>query len=426
MSHGKLCDIDVDEVIDAPPFSASSKLCITLWCLVGLGGITFFIGLGTLSPEHVWGAYYVNVLFWMGLGFGAAMPAVIFQIVRAEWSPPVRRISEASIAFLPWGILLLLLTYFGKKHLFYWANHPMPGRETWMQPEFVYVRFAVLLPFLAYLMYRFVMLSLRGDIGLLRERASDKNRWTGWLYYTLVKNWQGTHKEVGELQRSMSCSAPVIVIFYALIYTLFVTEMVVGMDPIWFSNMYGGFTFCGNIYIGWVSITLIALLLCKHSADYAKTMSTQQLWDLGKLTFGFCMLWGYMFFAQYLPQWYGNLPEETQWLIMRTRDYPWKYAGYVVFAMCFVMPFILLLSEDIKKTPKALSMVGVMILLGVWGEKYVTVMPQVSPKEIPFGLLEIGLFLGFLGAYGLSIQGFLKRFPFVPVSHPLTKGDVDW
>jgi hypothetical protein len=174
--------------------------------------------------------------------------------------------------------------------------------------------------------------------------------------------------------------------------------------------------------------SILTIIFVKQSAAYAKTVSTQQLWDLGKLTLGFAILWGYLFFSQYLPQWYGNMPEESQWMLMRTRGL-WMPLSYATLGMCFVLPFLWLLSEDVKKTPWTLTMVSGVVLLGVWLEKYVIVMPQLTPDFIPlfaFPFLEIGIFAGFLGMYGLAITGFMKRVPFIPVSHPLTRGSTDW
>ena len=420
-------NIDVDQVIQDKPITLSSKLTTIWWVFIAIGFFTFiFALLLSYPPELLWGAYYTNVIYWMGLSAGGIMTTVIYQIVRARWSPPVRRIGEANLAFLPWIFLLFLCTYFGAEYLFPWAREPMPGREWWMTTNFVYARFFVLFGLLYYLFYRYIRMSLRGDLGLLREKSNDPSIWKGYLSYKWTRCWQGTDKEVKRLQVWMSRLAPVIVFIYVMVYTFFATEMIVGMDTIWFSNMFGGFNFVGNIYMGWASTALISIFLLTKSDSFERIISSRQFWDLGMLCFGFCMLWGYLFFAQFLPQWYGNMPEETQWLIIRTRIEPWNVWGWVTFSMCFVVPFILLLSRDLKRTPRAFAVVCSIILLGIWCEKYITVMPQMSPKIIPFGVIEVGLFLGFLGIYGMCIQGFLKRFPYLPVSHPLTRGSVEW
>lgn len=424
MSEAHAAQIDLHEVIESDPIKPHTGLRNWMWGFIMLG-IAIFCYQVFSDPKHLWGSFYVNLLVFMGLSIGAVMTTVIFQIVRATWSPPIRRLAEANIAFLPTALILLLTTYFGKEYLFPWARGPMPGREWWMQADFVYVRLGLLLCLLFFLLTRYIRMSLRSDVGMLREKSRNE-RWHSYEYEGLLEEWNGTEKETVSIQRQMSFNAPILIIAYALIYSLFAFEMVMGMDTVWYSNMFGGFLFIGNIYMGWAVIALTAITLAKYNRGYAKILNRNHLWDLGKLNFAFCMLWGYLFFAQFLPQWYGNMPEETQWLIVRTREMPWKCLGWMTFSLCFVIPFILLLSRDVKRTPKAYGVVAVLILIGMWIEKYVLVMPQLYPSAVPFGFTDVGLFLGFLGAYVLSVQSFLAKYPYIPVSHPLTRGNTEW
>mgnify|MGYP001226999057 CR=1 FL=1 len=432
--HAEIVKIDVDSVISAGPISGSQTLKRICWIFVLIGVVTFFGALiAGHAPELVWGAYYTNLLYFMGLSVGAVMTGVIFQIVRATWSPAIRRIGEAHVSFLPWAWILLMCTWAGREYLFPWAKNPAPGKELWMEPTFVYIRFAFLMAFLFFMMWRFVRMSIRGDVGMLVEQMGKRGT-EGWkvnmgTFFNVVSaGWQGSEKEIPELQRRLSFNAPIMVLIYAVVYSLFAFEMVMAMDPFWISNMFGGFMFVGNIYLAWAVIGLIAIGISASNKVYGKILQNSQRWDLGKLTFGFCMLWGYLFFSQFLPQWYGNLPEETQWMILRTRDWnmPWVYLGWLVFPLCFIIPFITLLSRDVKRTPKVYGIVALIICIGIWLEKYIIVMPSISPAINPIGGVEIGLFLGFLGVYGLSLQGFIRMLPIVPISHPTTHGSTKW
>lgn len=302
-----------------------------------------------------------------------------------------------------------------------------------MQPECVYTRMLLGLGFLFYMMWRYVRMSLRGDVGIIMENINHTGmqKWKserGFLFGLLSKNWKGADAEVAVLQPKMSWNAPLLVALYAVLYSMFSFEMVMAMDPHWISNLFGAFIFVGNIYLAWAVIGLTANCLAKKYPEYAKVYKAPQRWDVGKLAFGFCMLWGYMFFSQFLPQWYGNMPEETQWMILRTRDWtnPWIKLGWVVFPMCFVIPFITLLSRDVKRSPKAFNFVAMIIFIGIWLERYLIVMPNLSPEHFPFGLVEIGLFLGFFGTYCLCVKSFLAKVPFVPISHPLSRGSNVW
>jgi hypothetical protein len=426
MSHVHVIPVNIDSVIEAGPIKAASATLIKLWLMIFVGLFVFSSNLIFGDAAVTWGAFYVNTVFFMGLSLGGTMTTVIMQIVRATWGAPIRRLAEANIAFFPVAFTALMTTYFGREYLFYWGRAPMPGREWWMQPTFVYIRFFILFALLFILMARFVFLSLRGDVGLAHDRAQDKSKWSLPIHKYLLSGWRGAEREVLPLQRNMSVSAPVVVFAYAIVVSLFSFEMIMGQNPSWMSNLFGAFIFVSQIYIGWASLALMTMFFSKTNKKFGELISTQQTWDLGKLTLGFCMLWGYMFWSQFLVQWYGNLPEETQWLILRTREYPWKGVAWLVFAMCFIIPFVCLLSRDLKKTPVAYATVCFVLMSGVWLDRYLIIMPEVSPGVVPFGLTEIGIFIGFLGAYLLCIRTFLAKFPFVTVSHPLTHGSSEW
>ena len=426
MSHGSTVTINLDEVVNAGPVKVGAKMSALFWAGIAIGILTFSYGILFETPERLWSVYFVNLVFFLGLALGSVVLSAIFQIVRAKWSAPVSRIAEAPVSFLPWAYVLWAVTYFGKDYLYPWATKPAAGKEWWMQPNFVYVRFAVLLAILFLFMYRFVRLSLRADIGYLREKSANKTQWAGLHFDSLVKGWKGSDAETAKIQPCRSRMAPLLIILYGVIYSLFVFEMYMSMDPTWYANMFGVFNFAGNVYMGWACLAVTVTYLISCNKEYAKCVHPDQFWDLGKMTFAFCMIWGYTFWSTFLPQWYGNMPEETQWMILRTREFPWKGLAWCVFPACFIIPFITLLSRDLKKTPRYYIRVCLLIMTGIWFEKYVVTIPNFSPHEIPFNFLEVGMFFGFLGAYGLSVKGFLEKYPFIQVSHPATRGSQKW
>ena len=426
MSHVHTVPVNIDKIVDAGPIPIKAKTYLNLWALVFVGIFTFCFGLLFGDVGTTWGAFYVNAVYFQGLALGGVMTTVIMQIVRAQWGAPIRRIAEANVAYLPVAFCAFLTTYFGREYIFYWGHNPMPGREFWMQPWFVYVRFSGLFFVLYLLMARFIGLSLRGDIGLARERAKDKSSWDLPIHRYLLRGWKGAEREILPLQRKMSYSAPVIVFVYAVTVSLFSFELIMGQNPTWYSNLFGAFIFVSQIYIGWAGLALMSMYFSRKKQALGELVTDQQFWDLGKLNFGFCMLWGYMFWSQFLTQWYGNLPEETQWLILRTREFPWKGLAWIAFPMAFIIPFISLLSRDLKKNRVTYAVVCVVLMTGVWLDRYLIIMPELSPNSIPLGLKEIGIFLGFLGAYLLCIRNFLSKHPCVTVSHPLTHGSKEW
>jgi Ni/Fe-hydrogenase subunit HybB-like protein len=387
--HIDVPKIEVEEQIAAGSLRLGATTLSIATVMTVIGVFTFGFGLMQLDRGRVWGSYLSSLLIFTGLSCGGIIISAIFQVVKAKWSMSARRLTEAGVVFLPIAYILILATWFGRFELYPWASAPRPGTESWMQPIFVYFRFGGLLLILFSFLGRFVWLSLKCD-RLMREGAWERLK---------------------HIQNYRSFIAPIVIITYGLIYSLFAFEMVMSMDKIWMSNLFGAFYVVGNIYISWAFLILLLTYFCTNDQKFSHLISKQIFWDVGKLTFGFCMIWGYFFLSQFLPQWYGNLPEETQWLILRTREEPWKSFGYLVFGCSFVVPFILLLSREIKKVPYVLSIVALVIIFGVWCEKLITILPYYSPKYVNFGFFDIGIFLGFLGIYLLCVHVFLSRVP---------------
>ena len=91
--------------------------------------------------------------------------------------------------------------------------------------------------------------------------------------------------------------------------------------------------------------------------------------------------------------------------------------------MIFVNPFLGMLNKTSKTNPMLLSMFTVIVLIGMWIERHVLVMPSLNASQVWVGLPEIGVTLGFLGLFGWAVQGFLARYPVVRVVDALAAAD---
>lgn len=131
------------------------------------------------------------------------------------------------------------------------------------------------------------------------------------------------------------------------------------------------------------------------------------LHPLGKLLFGFCMFHGMLFFSQYLPIWYGNLTEETEFVVERTHGGPWLAVSLVFLFSTLLLPFCILISRPVKRNPRGLLVAAFIVLAGVWVDKFMLVVPSVwRQHEVPLGLLELFVSAGFAALVLLCHWGF--------------------
>ena len=87
----------------------------------------------------------------------------------------------------------------------------------------------------------------------------------------------------------------------------------------------------------------------------------EHLHDVAKLMFGFTVFWAYIAFAQYFLIWYGNMPEETQFYLLR-RNGAWYPMSILLPILYFVVPFFLLLPRAHKRNPVWLAIASAWIL----------------------------------------------------------------
>ncbi len=83
-----------------------------------------------------------------------------------------------------------------------------------------------------------------------------------------------------------------------------------------------------------------------------------------------------------------------------------------------MIPFAVLLRRDTKRQRQTIAIVAGVVLLGRWLDVYLMVFPGLVGESPTFGLWELGLTLGGIGAFGLVLAAALKGAPAVPIADP--------
>ena len=211
--------------------------------------------------------------------------------------------------------------------------------------------------------------------------------------------------------RSQRTLSPAIAISYAFVLSLLAFDLIMSLDPHWYSTLFGGYYFIGSFYSGVVVLYLLALA-SMDSRSMGEYISPRHLHDLGKLVLAFSLFTGYLFYTQFLVIWYGNLPEETQYVILRVKLSPWEPLAWVVLFMIFLIPFVVLLSRRIKMRRVPMILLSVMILTGMWLERFILVAPSVWKQgDYPDRTAGSPGHGGILGARGALPHAFLEEGP---------------
>ncbi|MDE3197117.1 MAG: hypothetical protein KGN84_12270, partial [Acidobacteriota bacterium] len=152
-------------------------------------------------------------------------------------------------------------------------------------------------------------------------------------------------------------------------------------------------------------------------------VTKKHLHDLGKLMLALVMLWAYTNFGQLLITWSGNLPSEVIWYIKRWNG-GWGWVGVILLIGHFCLPFLLLLSQDLKKNPKTIFWIAVYIIAVHLVDVYQLVEPNFPTFQKPIdphfhiSWLDLAAPLGFGGLWLAMYFRNLPAMPLLPLGAP--------
>jgi len=382
--------------------------------LLGIGAVLAVVGIALFAlqvtgddPARAWRMFLVNFMFFTGLATGAVIFAATQKMTRAVWSGPVIRFAEAGVAFLPVALLLFLVLWLGRDYIFPWIANPTPIRGKWLTVSWVFWRDLVSLLVVFAVAIAFVWNELKPDVVALRDHA------TGWrraLYDRIAGDYDGSPEQVARLDKRIYRLAPILCLLYAYLFSLLAFDLMMSLAPYWYSNLFGAYYFMGAFLTG---LTMLALMTVywRGRLSLGAMIGVQQFHDLGKLIFGFTVFWAYLTYSHIIVIWYGNLPEETPWLFVRTWG-AWQPVALLVLAMVFVIPFWGLIWVKAKISPFTFTLFATISILGMWLERYLQIQPSLAESP-PMGLPEVGVSLAFVGLFLLAYGLFARAFPMV-------------
>ncbi len=423
-------DNEMKALLEQTRFRVNDQLQKLLLGFVVIGIVGFVVGLIGNRSYLAWQALLVNTMFFGGIALGGLVFSVIFTITNAKWGRPIKRLAEALSAFMPIGALLLLLLFFGADHFFEWMDHDkvIHTKEGWLNFPFFIIRNVVLLGLFGAAAGYYLKTVIRPDIGLAVKLSGFGNPFAD----RFIKNYGSQEEEEARAEKRTRTLAPLLALLFFLLCTLLAFDWMMSIDQEWFSTMFGAQYAIANL-IGAAAALLIISGIARKNFQLDEYITIDRYHDLAKLTFAFCALWTYLVFSQVLVIWYGNLPEETPYLILRMQSVEWGWMFWVLFFLMFFIPFFGLMSRTACNSIWFSRLIAVDVLVGVWLEKYFLIVPSIQENNARAGLIDasrglpgfspnfydVSITLGVFGIFLLSYFWFLQRVPAVPISDPL-------
>jgi hypothetical protein len=190
------------------------------------------------------------------------------------------------------------------------------------------------------------------------------------LWYWRQSTAQDESRDAKLTEKMQARSAPAMVA-YGLTVTLAAFDLLMSLDPRWYSTIFGVYFFAGAT-IACFSSVIIAVNLLHRGGHLLRGVTVEHFHDLGKFLFCFVFFWGYIAFSQYMLLWYANIPEETEWLrrhgatTVRGDMNGFTAVAVILLFGQLLIPFGGLLSRHVKRNRKALLFWAIWVLVFHW------------------------------------------------------------
>ena len=404
-------------------FVIPSRLKTMSLALIGIGVLTLIIGavvllgssgdLAQFDKIRFWNGLLHNSVFFLLISVASVFILAATSLAQGGWIVAYRRIPEAIGAnvwlFGAIAATVLLLTAFvfrinGESPIYEWmtaydghgkVDELVKGKSNFLNGGMFAGFTLVTIGLWAFFGRKFRAVSLAQDAA---PRNSTKIYWQN---ITL---------------------AGLFLLVYALTQMSTTPWMwIMSVDAHWYSTMFSWYTWA-SAFVSGMALILLWLVYLKNQGKM-EIVNKEHMHDLGKLMFAFSIFWTYVWFAQFMLIWYGNIPEETTYFKMRMQG-PYSVIWFAVFIICFIMQILILMSRPIKRNYFTLLFMALTIIFGHWLDFYQMITPGTMGAHWHLDWYEIGILAGFSGLAIISVATTLSKAPLVPSNNPLLKETV--
>ena len=381
-----------------PQFDRLQKVAVSIGvpalglCAIGAG----------FNSKRFFEAYLMAYVFWLGIGLGCQAVLMIHHLAGGRWGFAIRRQLEAGSKTLPLLTVLFIPCLLGLHSLYIWtspealdADALLRHKQAYLNAPFFVVRAAV---------YFAIWL---GTMVLLNRASLTQDR---------TPNREAT--------RRLTLISGVGLGLYMLTMTFASIDWMMSLEPAWFSTIYGLLIMTGQVLGAFAFVIIVAALLVKYKS-YAEVILPLHFHDLGNFLLTFVIFWAYMAFSQFLIIWSGNLPDENSWYLHRLVG-GWKAVGVTLIILHFFVPFLLLLSRDLKRRSDWLSKVAFTVFVMGMLDIFWIVAPGFGRPSFQIYWMDIMVPIGIGGVWVAMFIKQLKNQSAVPVHDSRIEEEFEW
>ncbi|MEO8719573.1 MAG: quinol:cytochrome C oxidoreductase [Ginsengibacter sp.] len=364
-----------------------------------------------LNSTRFWAVLLQNSIFWLLLVNVATFFIVINTLAMSGWQEAFRRVTEAVSSLVPimgviTMIIFLCIVLGNRTDIYPWLDTNAVAHDAVLRGKKGFLNPTV------YLAYSLLTIGLWTYWGKKLRDLSLKSDEAGKMDFETSKKWY----------KKMSGVSAYYVVFYVLTVGSIIPWLwIMSIDAHWYSTMFSWYTF-GSTFVSGVALLTLFVIYFKNRGQL-EFVTKEHIQDLGKYMFAFSIFWTYLWFAQFMLQWYGNIPEETIYFKIRLQG-PYEGLFYLNLILNFVAPILIFMKRATKRNYFIVTFMCILIIFGHWIDFYQMVMPGTVKMQPHLSWYEFGIPLGFVGLIMWGVSRFASKVPMTSKNNPFIKESI--
>lgn len=383
-------------------------------------GFTFYYGLGLwgINQPIGWAFDIVNFVFWVGIGHAGTLISAILFLFRQKWRTGIARFAEAMTIFAVMTAGLFPLIHTGRPWLDGYL-FPLPNQHhLWVNftSPLIWDVFAVS----TYLTVSFVFwyIGLIPDLAILRDRTKSKIKKI--IYSIFSLGWRHSNRHWHHYEMMYLVLAGFATPLVLSVHTIVSFDFAVSILPGWHTTIFPPYFVAGAVFSGFAMVQNV-LIIIRKIFDFEHIITVDTLEKMNKVMLATGLMVGYAYGMEFFIAWYSGNPLESFVFINRAfGNYAW---AYWIMVSCNVIFTQLFWIRKIRRSIIPMFIIGVLVNVGMWFERFVIVVTTTSRDFLPTSwdyfkptLYDVGILLGSFGLFFTLVILFIRALPVVSIS----------
>jgi molybdopterin-containing oxidoreductase family membrane subunit len=396
-------------------------IALTLLSIFGVSiGWLMWSGIGIFGNMNpvFWAMPIVNFVFWVGIGHAGTLISAILYLLRQNWRTAINRFAEAMTIFAVICAGIFPGLHVGRPWLPYWM-FPLPNQMS-MWPQFrsplEWDVFAVGTYFTVSTLFWYM--GMIPDFGTFRDRSTTKGRKIA--YGILAMGWRGSSRQWHRYERAYLILAALATPLVLSVHSVVSFDFATAQLPGWHATIFPPYFVAGAIFGGFAMVVTLAVP-ARQFFGLKRIITIGHLELMAKIILATGMMVGYAYSMEFFTAWYsGNDYEMFTFFNRALGPYAWSYWCMI---FCNVVTPQVFWSKKMRTNPWVILVVGVLVNIGMWFERFVIVITSLSRDFLPSSwgyykptFWDFSLLAGSFGLFFTLFLLFCRYLPMVAMS----------